>query len=412
VWPDKYATIYLLIHSQAYNVREESMNIKKNVNNTRYFIAIGLQIILLSTAMSMSSSALHVALMVMAAAVPWFVLPRAARKVRDIQSETATTHVVDKQIPPKEVYPVLSSISQQLTEPLDHQRSVVDESVETLNESYFELQKLAEEQNQITSELVETLLGNKDSSNDISHVLPKTEAIIRQFVDTLVNVSEKSISAVHSIHDMSDKLDTVFKLLERVRGLSEQTNLLALNAAIEAARAGDAGRGFAVVAQEVRDLSVKAKELNDQIETEINVAQQTVKEANKTVGEMASIDMTEAIESKEKVDAMLRGVQAVNVTVEQEVHKIRSSGDLIHSQVDNGIRALQFADIIVQQGEYAKTSVGYLQEFAQLYQLWEEGDMDLDEFTAAVIELQSQVQNRDAPAASQESIDEGEVELF
>ncbi|WP_394126727.1 methyl-accepting chemotaxis protein [Vibrio hepatarius] len=388
------------------------MNIKKNVNNTRYFIAIGLQIILLSTAMSMSSSALHVALMVMAAAVPWFVIPRAAQKVRDNQGDTAATNATDKPIPPKEVYPVLSCISQQLTEPLDHQRSVVDESVETLNESYFELQKLAEEQNQITSELVETLLGNKDSTNDISHVLPKTEAIIRQFVDTLVNVSEKSISAVHSIHDMSDKLDAVFKLLERVRGLSEQTNLLALNAAIEAARAGDAGRGFAVVAQEVRDLSVKAKELNDQIETEINVAQQTVKEANKTVGEMASIDMTEAIESKEKVDAMLRGVQAVNVTVEQEVHKIRSSGDLIHSQVDNGIRALQFADIIVQQGEYAKTSVGYLQEFAQLCQLWGEGNIDLDEFTAAVIELQSQVQNRDAPAASQESIDEGEVELF
>lgn len=388
------------------------MNIKKNVNNTRYFIAIGLQIILLSTAMSMSSSALHVALMVMAAAVPWFVIPRVAQKVRDNQGDTAATNAADKPIPPKEVYPVLSSISQQLTEPLDHQRSVVDESVETLNESYFELQKLAEEQNQITSELVGTLLGNKDSTNDISHVLPKTEAIIRQFVDTLVNVSEKSISAVHSIHDMSDKLDAVFKLLERVRGLSEQTNLLALNAAIEAARAGDAGRGFAVVAQEVRDLSVKAKELNDQIETEINVAQQTVKEANKTVGEMASIDMTEAIESKEKVDAMLRGVQAVNVTVEQEVHKIRSSGDLIHSQVDNGIRALQFADIIVQQGEYAKTSVGYLQEFAQLCQLWGEGNIDLDEFTAAVIELQSQVQNRDAPAASQESIDEGEVELF
>lgn len=388
------------------------MNIIKNANNTRYFIAIGLQIILLSTAMSMSSSALHVALMVMAAAVPWFVIPRATRKVRDHQSDTTITTVADNQRPPKEVYPVLSRISQQLTEPLDHQRSVVDESVETLNESYFELQKLAEEQNQITSDLVETLLGNKDSTSDISHVLPKTEAIIRQFVDTLVNVSEKSISAVHSIHDMSDKLDAVFKLLERVRGLSEQTNLLALNAAIEAARAGDAGRGFAVVAQEVRDLSVKAKELNDQIEKEINVAQQTVKEANTTVGEMASIDMTEAIESKEKVDAMLRGVQQVNVTVEQEVHKIRSSGDSIHSQVDNGIRALQFADIIVQQGEYAKKSVGYLQEFAQICQLWGEGDIGLDEFTAAVIELQNQVENRDAPAASQESIDEGEVELF
>ena len=95
-------------------------------------------------------------------------------------------------------------------------------------------------------------LANKNDAYDITQVLPKTEAIIRQFVDTLITVSEKSISAVHSIHDMSDKLNTVFKLLAQVRGLSEQTNLLALNAAIEAARAGDAGRGFAVVAQEVR----------------------------------------------------------------------------------------------------------------------------------------------------------------
>ncbi|MFM2587504.1 methyl-accepting chemotaxis protein [Vibrio sp. TBV020] len=387
------------------------MDMIKNSTNKRYFIAIGLQILLLSTAMSMSSSAVHVALMVMAAAVPWFVLPRAKQKVQEKRREESITRAAPN-TPPKEVYPVLSTISQQLNEPLEHQRSVVDESVETLNESYFSLQKLAEEQNQITAELVNNLLGNRDRDSDISQVLPKTEAIIRQFVDTLVNVSEKSISAVHSIHDMSDKLDAVFKLLERVRGLSEQTNLLALNAAIEAARAGDAGRGFAVVAQEVRDLSVKAKELNDQIETEINVAQQTVKEANKTVGEMASIDMTEAIESKEKVDSMLRGVQEVNVTVEQEVQKIRSSGDLIHSQVDNGIRALQFADIIVQQGEYAQKTVGYLREFTQLCQLWGQGAMDIDEFTQAVIELQNQIENRDAPAASQESIDEGEVELF
>lgn len=91
-----------------------------------------------------------------------------------------------------------------------------------------------------------------------------------------------------------------FKLLNQVRSLSEQTNLLALNAAIEAARAGEAGRGFAVVAQEVRNLSIQAANLNTQIETEMKVAQDTVDIANRTVGEMASFDMTQAIESKEK----------------------------------------------------------------------------------------------------------------
>ncbi|MCG9576964.1 methyl-accepting chemotaxis protein [Vibrio tubiashii] len=386
---------------------------KAKISNikTRYFIAIGSQIVLLSIAMSMSTSIAHVALTVLAAAIPWFVLPK--RSTGETPSTKASANPPSSNsTPPGEISPMLNLISQQLINPLDHQRSVVDESVETLNESYFELQKLAEGQNQITTELVDNLLGNRNQDSDISQVLPKTEAIIRQFVDTLVNVSEKSISAVHSIHDMSDKLDSVFKLLAQVRGLSEQTNLLALNAAIEAARAGEAGRGFAVVAQEVRNLSHKAKELNDEIEAEINVAQQTVKEANKTVGEMASIDMTEAIESKEKVDEMLRGVQQVNTSVEQEVQKIRSSGDLLHTQVDNGIRALQFADIIVQQGDYAKQSVAYLQEFIGLCEQWTRQDIDQQDFSEAVAALQSQIESRGAPAASQESIEEGEVELF
>lgn len=387
------------------------MKIKLSKIKTRYFIAVGLQVLLLSIAVSMSSSIAHVALIVLAAAIPWLVMPKQMNNSEP--TSQATTTSTNKVIaPPKQVYPLLTVLSQQLREPLEHQRSVVDESVETLNESYFELQKLAEGQNQITADLVNNLLGNRDSDSDISQVLPKTEAIIRQFVDTLVDVSEKSISAVHSIHDMSDKLDAVFRLLDQVRGLSEQTNLLALNAAIEAARAGDAGRGFAVVAQEVRNLSVKAEELNTQIEAEINVAQQTVKEANKTVGEMASIDMTEAIESKEKVDEMLRGVQQVNVSVEQEVQKIQSSGELLHAQVDNGIRALQFADIIVQQGDYAKQTVGYLQQFADLCQQWTTNAIELEDFTIALVELQQEVDSRGAPAASQESIDEGEVELF
>ncbi|NVD08641.1 methyl-accepting chemotaxis protein [Vibrio sp. JPW-9-11-11] len=385
-------------------MQTDKLNIK-----TRYLAAISLQVILLLVALSMSSSMAHVVIMVIVAAIPWFVVPK--QQPNSVESTPEGRDKYSDQ-PRFDISPALDLISHQLTEPLDHQRSIVDESVETLNESYFGLQQLAEEQNQITSQLVENLLGNRNSDSDISSVLPKTEAIIRQFVDTLVNVSEKSISAVHSIHDMSDKLDAVFKLLDQVRGLSEQTNLLALNAAIEAARAGDAGRGFAVVAQEVRNLSVKAEELNGLIEAEINVAQKTVQEANKTVGEMASIDMTEAIESKDKVDEMLRGVQQINDSVEHEVHKISSSGEQLRVQVDNGIRALQFADIITQQGDYAKQTVGYLQTLSELCQRLNSGSLTVDEFAEHVVGLKQQISGRDAPAASQHSIDEGEVELF
>ncbi|MBF4317787.1 methyl-accepting chemotaxis protein, partial [Vibrio anguillarum] len=91
---------------------------------------------------------------------------------------------------------------------------------------------------------------------------------------------------------------------------------------------------------------------NTQIESEINVAQQTVQQANKTVGDMASIDMTHVIESKQNVDHMLRGVQQVNIEIEQEVQKIQELGQELTQQVSNGVRALQFADIVVQQSDY------------------------------------------------------------
>ncbi|MYM59332.1 methyl-accepting chemotaxis protein [Vibrio sp. OCN044] len=386
------------------------MNKIIKVNKNRYGIAIGIQLLLLSIGMTLSSSLAHVAVMILAAAVPWFVIPR--KQESQPEQQPSAKPVKDVQAAARDVSKLIDQISQQLNEPLVLQNSIVSESVETLNASFFELQNLAENQNNIAESLVLKTLANKNDAYDITQVLPKTEAIIRQFVDTLITVSEKSISAVHSIHDMSDKLNTVFKLLAQVRGLSEQTNLLALNAAIEAARAGDAGRGFAVVAQEVRNLSVKAEELNSQIEKEINVAQNTVREANKTVGEMASIDMTEAIESKDKVDEMLHGVQKTNALVEQEVQKIKSIGDTLHSKVGDGIRALQFTDIIVQQGDYAKDSTAFLVQLKNTFEDYASDRIDGDGFNRAINDLKDNVCQRSAPAASQASIEEGEVEFF
>ncbi|GIA00676.1 methyl-accepting chemotaxis protein [Vibrio cholerae] len=307
---------------------------------------------------------------------------------------------------------VLKENIQRVAEPLEKQRLIINSSAETLNNSFFGLQRVSEEQSSVSTQLVDNLMANQGSEFDLMQVLPKTEAIIQQFVQILVDVSEKSISAVHSIHDMSQKLDMVFKLLNQVRSLSEQTNLLALNAAIEAARAGEAGRGFAVVAQEVRNLSIQAANLNTQIETEMKVAQDTVDIANRTVGEMASFDMTQVIESKEKVDHMLRGVQQLNTEIEQEVNKLQRLGQQLTQQVREGTRALQFTDIVYQQGEYALGSITFLQEASGLLKAVQSNSRNVQQLIENIEALQERSRNRGGLAANQHSIDEGEVELF
>ncbi|EQB8918382.1 methyl-accepting chemotaxis protein [Vibrio fluvialis] len=391
------------------------MENRKTMNKKGLILLV--QLVLLGALLTQVHSAWLVIGMIAAAALPWLMLSAK-------QPESGNVSAPQKNVAKKTVVPaadnaqteqlesVITLNLNRIRDPLQKQHRIIDESVETLNESFFGLQTVSEQQSAISSTLVNNLLANQNSEYSLTTVLPRTEAIINEYVSTLLNVSEKSTSAVTSIRDMSNKLDVVFKLLDQVRGLSEQTNLLALNAAIEAARAGEAGRGFAVVAQEVRNLSVKASELNSQIEKEIQIAQQTVKEANKTVGEMASIDMSHVEASKHKVDDMLHGVQQVNTEIEREVQKIQELGKALVKHVSDGVRSLQFADIVIQQGDYAQDSLNYLEEAVGLLGVLRRNTQELNEVTEQIQHLQERSSKRSAPAANQSCMDEGEVELF
>jgi methyl-accepting chemotaxis protein len=391
------------------------MENRKTMNKKGLILLV--QLVLLGALLTQVHSAWLVIGMIAAAALPWLMLSAK-------QPESGNVSAPQKNVAKKAVVPaadnaqteqlesVITLNLNRIRDPLQKQHRIIDESVETLNESFFGLQTVSEQQSAISSTLVNNLLANQNSEYSLTTVLPRTEAIINEYVSTLLNVSEKSTSTVTSIRDMSNKLDVVFKLLDQVRGLSEQTNLLALNAAIEAARAGEAGRGFAVVAQEVRNLSVKASELNSQIEKEIQIAQQTVKEANKTVGEMASIDMSHVEASKHKVDDMLHGVQQVNTEIEREVQKIQELGKALVKHVSDGVRSLQFADIVIQQGDYAQDSLNYLEEAVGLLGVLRRNTQELNEVTEQIQHLQERSSKRSAPAANQSCMDEGEVELF
>jgi methyl-accepting chemotaxis protein len=172
--------------------------------------------------------------------------------------------------------------------------------------------------------------------------------VLHQFTDLLATVSKQSIRTVYRIDDMARELDAVFKLVASVNEISEETFILAVNATIEAAHADGGGRSFSVIASNVRELSKKTRRFNEQIESQIVKARQTVNEVREIIGDMASRDLNVALAGKERVQEMLLQLQNVERFVASSLDKATDSAGLIRTAADEAVTALQFEDILMQ----------------------------------------------------------------
>jgi len=230
----------------------------------------------------------------------------------------------------------------------------IRDSSDTLSQSFSGLGATSNQTNLLLNEVMSAVTGQNSSTaeNDENVTVEKFASevsdILMQYVSLLIDVSEKSVQAVHHIGDMVTELDHMFTLLADIRTIAEQTNLLALNAAIEAARAGEAGRGFAVVADEVRKLSQDTNRLSEQIRDRGEVTKSTVTMVREIVGAIASLDLNNAINAKGHVDNMLHGLEETNQHISRTMDQLNALNVDVNRHVNTAVQAMQFEDIITQ----------------------------------------------------------------
>ncbi len=318
---------------------------------------------------------------------------------------------------------ILNEESTHVNEHINRIKNLIQDSTLSLQDSFNVIVSKTEYQSEVANGLVLGLTTQHGDTEDQStegfsfkNFVNHVDGILQGYVDLLIDISDKSIAAIHRISDLTEHMESMFSILDDVQQLAEQTNLLALNAAIEAARAGEVGRGFAVVADEVRTLSVSSQSLNEEIRKKVNRAKASMADVNAEVSAVASLDINTVIEGRVNIDGMLYRIEEFNKDTEKVVGELAQASGHIGHEINNSIRALQFEDIISQLTTHIQHRLDHINEVAVVAHTEISGATGLEGLASVAERLETMRQDfHDQNLASkvqQESMDEGDVELF
>jgi methyl-accepting chemotaxis protein len=157
---------------------------------------------------------------------------------------------------------------------------------------------------------------------DLVDATEKSDRILAEIMNTVFNLSKKSMSMVYAMDDIIRSVVEAEKSLADVEHINKQTNLLALNAMIEAERAGEAGITFKVVADEVRSLSRNVNQLSEQIRTQVVAIADGVRQNRDVLQELAGTDVAHFVTDKDEICRIQKKIVEQNFSADRRLREL------------------------------------------------------------------------------------------
>lgn len=228
-----------------------------------------------------------------------------------------------------------------------------------LNTKFKALAESAKDQSGRVKSIAETansleVDGEKLTLGDSLNVINKA---IDDATDKILFVSKKAMSMVYGLEEAMSNLTVTESFIKDIQKITKQTNLLALNATIESARAGDAGKGFEVVANEVKELSKEIATLSDAMVSRIGDVVSSVRSSFKTLNEVATVDMSDNILIKEKIDGIMGAILAQSDTLQKVMIESSEASNKTSNVISGMTIEMQFSD---KASQYINNIVGIL----------------------------------------------------
>jgi methyl-accepting chemotaxis protein len=188
------------------------------------------------------------------------------------------------------------------------------------------------------------------------------EDVLVKVINTVLAVSKNAMRMVYSLDDVTLEVKSAGQCVAELQTINRQTRFLALNAAIEATRAGKEGAAFAVIAREIKDLSNQTDITVGSVSNRIVSIAESVNRGHEVLREIASIDMSEHITDKERLDSLLSGIIAQNADLSAILAETARASAALSATIAPLVMGLQFQDRTSQHLAHVVEALGTLGE--------------------------------------------------